>query len=726
MNTHVTIQPKPAAKSDAPVRGNFLQRKCNSQSAIRNDLSIPPVMHDIIRSPGQPLDAATREFMEPRFGHDFGHIRVHTDARAAESASAVGALAYTVGQNVVFAGGRYAPHTKQGRKLLVHELTHTIQQRSLGSAVSGDRSISMEAPDTSFERAAEQRAAGIGSASERVAPLQQIALQRQPASSSEIEMPAEWAFAADKRKSTWRHYAKAEAQKDAVRIRKNGKISSQDREEITAKLHFFEGDAWKVYVREMKPALLEVTVLEERRRREERQREEQKRKEEEQRREEERKIREGTAAYYQSTRQSQLEAAAAAHAKFREGVPKMTIKEIYSQWDAEKPNFLKVASSATHTLDADQLLMIWRLYWNDRWKTGRAKLLASRNVRAEERLAAEEAAQADEDTASYMLRAINLAQECIYAAENAGKHLTLDELNEATIEAAKFHDAMVAASGMVIPGGGRLPTIRGGHVEPVGATTRLPPDVGASPPPTTTPELITPSRPVAGFGRDIEPAPQPVPASDPYVTTQMPRARMVQGNQPTYGAVAPAVEIPGQTPTATPSRRVTGFQPPKDIPEKGMYVEVDIGEEYVKREYFGGDVNPVGEQQARYYVDIKLDKRGMMNSDVVLRGGGRRSGSLSGKDEFLAAKQHFEQRNGADSVKGAYGRWGGGDNLNTFNTRYQVARNKGFSHDEAMVKAARETKTGEWSKAAGFNNVNITKAEGSPGAYTNVEVEFTK
>ena len=60
--------------------------------------------------------------MEPRFGHDFGHVRVHTDAQAADSAHAVHAHAYTVGQNVVFSESNYAPSTLAGRKLLAHEL----------------------------------------------------------------------------------------------------------------------------------------------------------------------------------------------------------------------------------------------------------------------------------------------------------------------------------------------------------------------------------------------------------------------------------------------------------------------------------------------------------------------------------------------------------------------------------------------------------------------------
>lgn len=206
----------------------------------------------------------------------------------------------------------------------------------------------------------------------------------------------------------------------------------------------------------------------------------------------------------------------------------------------------------------------------------------------------------------------------------------------------------------------------------------------------------------------------------------MPSARVVQGDQPTVGNLKPAFEISGEGPAPAPGPRVTGFRPAKDVVEKPGLIESETGpREYVKREYLG-DVNPGGEQQPRYYVNVQLDKRGMMDSDFVLRGEGKRSGSLFGKDEFLAAKQHFEQKNGAGTVKGTYGRWGGGDNLDTFNTRYTVAKHKGFSDEAAMVEAARRTKTGEWARAAGFDNVKVTKAEGSPAAYTNVEVEFTK
>jgi hypothetical protein len=72
--------------------------------------------------------------MEPRFGQDFSGVRVHTDARAAASAGAVRAHAYTVGSNIAFAAGAYSPRTAAGQRLLAHELTHTIQQQGGGGA----------------------------------------------------------------------------------------------------------------------------------------------------------------------------------------------------------------------------------------------------------------------------------------------------------------------------------------------------------------------------------------------------------------------------------------------------------------------------------------------------------------------------------------------------------------------------------------------------------------
>src|SRR5215470_3784525 len=89
-----------------------------------------------LRGGGQPLSEPLRAFFEPRFGHDFSQVRVHTDSQAAESARAVSARAYTVGSNVVFVAEQYVPHSNEGRRLLAHELTHVVQQ-SLGAHEGG-------------------------------------------------------------------------------------------------------------------------------------------------------------------------------------------------------------------------------------------------------------------------------------------------------------------------------------------------------------------------------------------------------------------------------------------------------------------------------------------------------------------------------------------------------------------------------------------------------------
>jgi hypothetical protein len=77
---------------------------------------------------GHPLDGSTRIFMETRLGHDFSHVRVHTDAAAQQSAQNLNALAYTSGRDVVFAAGRHSPNTQEGRYLIAHELAHVMQQ----------------------------------------------------------------------------------------------------------------------------------------------------------------------------------------------------------------------------------------------------------------------------------------------------------------------------------------------------------------------------------------------------------------------------------------------------------------------------------------------------------------------------------------------------------------------------------------------------------------------
>lgn len=118
--------------------------------------TVPPSVHDVLRSPGQPLDAATRGFMEPRFGHDFSQVRVHADASAAASARDVHALAYTVGQDVVFGAHQYAPQTPTGKMLLAHELTHVVQQAPVAGALhSFNDGTSVARADSQPEREAD-------------------------------------------------------------------------------------------------------------------------------------------------------------------------------------------------------------------------------------------------------------------------------------------------------------------------------------------------------------------------------------------------------------------------------------------------------------------------------------------------------------------------------------------------------------------------------------------
>jgi len=81
-----------------------------------------------LRGGGQPLPKSVRANFEPRFSYDFSQVRVHTDSRAAESARVVNARAFTVGLDVVFGAGQYAPGTSEGRRLMAHELTHVVQQ----------------------------------------------------------------------------------------------------------------------------------------------------------------------------------------------------------------------------------------------------------------------------------------------------------------------------------------------------------------------------------------------------------------------------------------------------------------------------------------------------------------------------------------------------------------------------------------------------------------------
>ena len=107
---------------------NDHEQSSNDRStALRQNL-VPPIVYEVTRSPGNTLDRAVRGFMEPRFGHNFGNVRVHADVVAAAAARAVNANAFTLGEHVVFDTGQYAPASEPGKRLLAHELAHVVQQ----------------------------------------------------------------------------------------------------------------------------------------------------------------------------------------------------------------------------------------------------------------------------------------------------------------------------------------------------------------------------------------------------------------------------------------------------------------------------------------------------------------------------------------------------------------------------------------------------------------------
>lgn len=121
--TNDPLDPLRTGKKDDDL---LLMRKASGHSF---DAGIaPPIVHETLAGSGSPLDPDTRAFMEDRFVHDFSRVRIHADARAAESARDVGAHAYTVGPNIAFDTGQYAPLTHTGRHLLAHELAHVVQQ----------------------------------------------------------------------------------------------------------------------------------------------------------------------------------------------------------------------------------------------------------------------------------------------------------------------------------------------------------------------------------------------------------------------------------------------------------------------------------------------------------------------------------------------------------------------------------------------------------------------
>ena len=213
MNRRLEQQNKPKS-SETPVVSGVLQRKCtcgqhttggecesckkekssgrlqrarNLKLDTQKSSEVPPVVHEVLHSPGQTLDQATRSIFEARFGHDFSGVRIHADAQAATSAESINAQAFTVGRDVVFAKGQYSPRTAAGQRLLAHELAHVVQQRSALSSGA----LSIGPADSAHEREAEIAESEIESNSSPAISGAGRALQRQPATHITAPIPKE-------------------------------------------------------------------------------------------------------------------------------------------------------------------------------------------------------------------------------------------------------------------------------------------------------------------------------------------------------------------------------------------------------------------------------------------------------------------------------------------------------------------------------------------------------
>jgi hypothetical protein len=161
LQARLTVRsPDDACEQEADHAAEQVVQRKATPSEGRSPVA-PPLVRQTLEAGGDPLPPRSRAIMEARFDADFGDVRVHADDRAARSAQAVGAQAYTVGRNIVFGTGRYAPETGGGQRLLAHELTHVAQQRSATLPSEIPIGPSGDAMEQEAERNAAQFVGGV-------------------------------------------------------------------------------------------------------------------------------------------------------------------------------------------------------------------------------------------------------------------------------------------------------------------------------------------------------------------------------------------------------------------------------------------------------------------------------------------------------------------------------------------------------------------------------------
>ena len=230
-----------SAASSVPPR---IQRFAG-QPAGQADAAPASVDH-ALASPGMPLEPALRQDMQQRFGYDFSGVRVHSGADAGQSAREVNAYAYTVGHDIAFGAGRFAPGTHEGRRLLAHEFTHVVQQKSGVVQKGGTAQVLQRKP----KRTTEERAAILAKAAQAAFTSYDEQLDAQ--------LDAEELLGLDSKRDKDKTYAWRLGQRDKAQIQKSGTLTTEHQHEITVKIRFFNGEAKKAYLQMITGAVSEV------------------------------------------------------------------------------------------------------------------------------------------------------------------------------------------------------------------------------------------------------------------------------------------------------------------------------------------------------------------------------------------------------------------------------------------------------------------------------------
>jgi Domain of unknown function (DUF4157) len=151
-----------------------IQRQQHNTEA-NSSFETQPQLNKALQRGGQPLDAATRNFLEPKFGHSFENVQIHADGEADMLSQDFGARAFTTGPNIFFRAGEFDPTSNDGLHLLAHELTHTVQQRLTSNRL--DRAMSSKSDGAEGEARAAADAV-MGGQAVSVAPSATAAISR--------------------------------------------------------------------------------------------------------------------------------------------------------------------------------------------------------------------------------------------------------------------------------------------------------------------------------------------------------------------------------------------------------------------------------------------------------------------------------------------------------------------------------------------------------------------